>query len=79
MVLQGNLLKRNRSYSSAFPGFSNTDVTVGAQVATLDIEDKDLTLEMTDQYGRSVQVPEKPVDCHKSPEQLTVMLHIYMT
>ena len=41
----------------------------GAQAATLDIEDKDLTLEMADQYaGRSLQVPEKSMDCHKSPE-----------
>jgi len=52
----------------------------GAQAATLDIEDKDLTLEMADQYaGRSLQVPEKSVDCHKSPEQLIVMLYIYVT
>lgn len=69
MVRLGNLLKRNRSYSSAFPGFSNADVMAGAQAATLDIEDKDLTLEMADQYaGRSLQVPEKSMDCHKSPE-----------
>ena len=79
MVLPENLLKRKRSYSSALPAFSKAHVIAGALAVTLDTEDKDLTLGMADQYtGRSLEVPEKFVDCHMSPEQPTVMLHIYM-
>lgn len=78
MVLPENLLKRKR-YFSALPAFSKAHVIAGALAATLDIEDKDLTLGMADQYTRrSLEVPEKFVDCHMSPEQPTVMLHIYM-
>lgn len=79
MVLLESLPKRKRSYSSALPTFSKAHVMHSAPAATLDIEDKGLTLGMAGQYARSsLEVLDISVNCQLSPDQPTVMLHINM-